>query len=614
MAGIAGIILKKIDHNYEDYSAAIVRMQKKLIVDESQKQYSCILPRALFCQANPISNQVSDHFQYNKDYNTYHIIDGLIFIDEKERRLLCGHYHLSDNCSDYELLPYLYFFYKEDIVNHLTGWYNIFILEVESGNAVLFNDRLGYLPLYYYESKSIYMFSSKIESILASGLLSEIEFDATTIAEHLHFNYSISDNTYIKQVFTLPNAVKVVFTDIKSITQNYWNMGELYDLEKVSPKDSILNFNEGLSRALNKVFLLPTDKFNFSLTGGWDSRLVLSYLIPKYKDKLCLYSFGSKESDDITIPLSIAKDFQLNYTPYLLDKHYLDSDFVDSAEKTITLSGGTRNYRRAHYLWTIQQLSSISGYQICGIFGDEVMKVSHVTGGTVISQNLINILKSDFSLYQTVKEFKNNSVLDFINVDRRLLEEEFSARLDFFNNSMGKFDNLGQKYYSIRFELNLRKYFGNEVSSYNDYVYSFSPFIDYDFLKCYARTNYMDIQSLFYSNNIWQKRKSTHLYYNIVKKNCQEVASYNSSRGYSMNDVNSLGGNMKILYKKFLKKNKTIDVFNTGQTDMKFLNSLIGSPISNQYILSYDHSVAKKPNPDVNSLAFWMNRIEQKYK
>ncbi len=73
-----------------------------------------------------------------------------------------------------------------------------------------------------------------------------------------------------------------------------------------------------------------------------------------------------------------------------------------------------------------------------------------------------------------------------------------------------KYATPNQKYYAFRFETNLRKYFGSELNSYNDFVDCYSPFTDYDFLKNLIKTTPVNKYKSFLSNNILLKKKEEH--------------------------------------------------------------------------------------------------------
>jgi len=353
------------------------------------------------------------------------------------------------------------------------------------------------------------------------------------------------------------------------------------------------------------------ERVNVSLTGGWDSRVILSYLIKENRGNVHLYSFGSNTSDDIIVPKIIADKESLNYSSYVLDQNYLDNEFPILAQDTIRLSGGTRNYKRSHYLHAIKKISGYSEILITGIFGDEVFKVGRPSGGAVLSTTTIDFIKSSFDTNRAMDQLIDSTIFNYLERNNQILEE-LENRLLNIGKHMSNYETLNKKYYAFRFETNLRKYFGNELSSYNDFVLGFSPFTDYDFLKNLSRTRYIGYKFSMNSNNIKYKRQSTLLYHNLVKHNYPPLLKYNSSRGFSMADAATIPGNIRILRQKYFKKKKNaVDAFNTGSTDDLFLN-LLESQRSEQQFLRKANSGHSNVT-EINTLYYWISYIAENY-
>jgi asparagine synthetase B (glutamine-hydrolysing) len=612
MAGIAGIIKKNSELSEKDLSRSIASMMQKIFFDHSQLSGIFSNDHICFGIVAPVSAKENNRFQHNKALRVYALIDGRVFVDVHQRDILKKIYDTSSQLDDCFYVPYLYKYYKNDFIRHITGCHNIFIYDENENESLLINDRLGFLPQYCYDSEAYFIFASKIEAILSSGLLPSISADPVTIAEHLFFNYPLSDHTYIKDIHTLSNAESITITRYNTAKKKYWSISELFDFKPAGKKESLELMDQGLKQAIDKI-ISRHDKVNLSLTGGWDSRVVLSYLLPEYREILNAYSFGAEGAPDIIIPRQIAQAEKFSFTPYILDQDYLDNSFIANAVKTIELSGGTRNYLRTHYLYAVQNVADTSDILVTGIFGDEVFKVAQAMGGEVISQNLIDLLQADFGWEQKIKELAASELLACLNVNKDRLLEGLSARLQTLRDRMRAFENISQKYYSFRFEYNLRKYFGNEANSYNDFVFCFSPFIDYDFLTSFAQTGYFGIHYEFNSNSMVLKRQSTRLYHDLVLKNHPSLVEYNTSRGYSMKEAGSLMGNFRIILRNYLQKKETNDDFNTRPTNSLFSMFLKRQELNPSMFSHLEDILKEQVNPNTLSLFYWLGRIEQKY-
>ena len=610
MAGIAGIISKKKTNT--QFDTALSRMLDKLRFDSNQVFNKFESPTVCFCNVVPIAQTDNINFIHDKEHDIFCIIDGFVFVSEEERELLIKDNSVSADLSNHNLIPNLYKRYGQDIVNHLTGSYNIFIYDRQQNTSLLFNDRFGYLPLYIYEDDNIIVFASKIESILASGLMGSIDFDQTTIAEHLFFNYPISDHTYIKNINTLPDASIVQINDQVITNRHYWDVSQLFGLDSLNKKQSIEAIDSDLKGAVDKFFDVSSNPINFSLTGGWDSRVVLSYLLPKYTRQFNSYSFGAPTAPDITIPQHIANSEGFNYTPFLLDQQYLDNHFLEDAKNTIMLSSGTRNYKRTHYVHTIKQIGKTSPWLLSGIFGDEVFKVGKPQGGVVISKNAVDLIASKFNVSNTLQRFVQSNIHNLFADDSNQILNELERRLNALSKRFSQYTTLAEKYFAFRFSINLRKYFGNEVNSYNDFVWCYSPFIDFDFLKTFATTKYMVSRFDFVKPKLALQAQSSWLYYELTRRNKGSLTKYQSSRGFSMRDTSSLFGMLKIIYKKRIQKkfSKNTDAFNTKTLNATFNNIIIGENKNNPFFINENANISKE---DHLSLFYWCNYIKKLY-
>jgi hypothetical protein len=135
-----------------------------------------------------------------------------------------------------------------------------FFFDNKTKETLLVNDRLGYLPLYYYDGNDYFLFASKIESLLASKLIPDIFFDEVTMAEHLFFHYPLSDHTYIKNIFTLPDASNLCIKDEKLIIDRYWDIEELFGIHSLGGKDSIEIIDNALRYAKTEIVITLKNK------------------------------------------------------------------------------------------------------------------------------------------------------------------------------------------------------------------------------------------------------------------------------------------------------------------------------------------------------------------
>jgi len=615
MAGICGIILKDSHHGVGRIDSALEAMMMKLGTNKQQEQKSVSMGNLHFGNVVPLNKKADDTFIYNEKFGVYCIIDGLVYIEESERRIVEKEYNIESLKNVMEYLPYLYLMHGPDYIKKITGWYNIFIADTPNKKAILSNDRLGLLPMFYYDSGSFLIFASKIESIVASGLIVNFEFDNATIAEQLLYNYPISNHTFLKNISTQPASTHIHCSDSFELS-SYWSPGELIFGSPLSNKKSIDLIDEALLHAILKPFNKHNDPVCVSLTGGWDGRLVLSYVLEKYRDKLRVFSFGAENSPDVTIPKYIAGKEGFSYTPVVLNQDYMDHFFLDSAKRTIVNSNGVRSYRRAHYLYAMPILGKISDTIVSGNFGDEMLKFSNVMPSEVISKELISLIQSGFSKRPAPGNGGEHLSSGYFNRN-----DELYSRLQLLEKELSGYDNLSQKYFHLKLTRIAPKFFGSEINSYNDYISSFSPFLDYDFIFALNRTCYAGIHYPFNGNKLKHKEMATLLYAKLMKINYRKLLYYPTDRGFSIADVTNPFGKMVVYYKKKFKKKPAVkDPYFLGQADKNFkaftdsFNTAANSNSSDYLLKIYEELDDPKLRDKLLSMNYWMNYIISQYK
>jgi len=250
---------------------------------------------------------------------------------------------------------------------------------------------------------------------LVRSKLIEITWDKVSEFEQLVFNYTISDNTLIEGVKTLSAASKIKINENETTLSEYWDFKELLGNEIVSFANSIELLDEILSKVIS-IILKDKGFFGASLTGGWDGRLLLSYIMKDYShEDFFLYSFGANSFEDISIPNYISKELGLTYYPHHLDNEYISKFGRQAIKETITSSSGTRNYLRSHYYYSMLNNSMLSG-SLISVITLTLTVLPPQLGQTKAGEGL-DLLSLIHCLYKYIigSMFKNYSLSKHIN-------------------------------------------------------------------------------------------------------------------------------------------------------------------------------------------------------
>jgi len=614
MAGICGFILSEHLPLRKEHVGMLSVMVGKLGIEADQPSKMLIHERFYLGNVSLVEDSGNRNYVAWEQAGIHCFTEGLVFISKEQKDLLQKQYQIPGDESDKFYLPYCYHRYGEAMWEHLSGNYNLTILDTRKNTCLILNDRLGFLPLFVYRNKDVFAFSSRIESLLASGWIEDIRFDTVSITEHLFFNHILSDNSFIKEVSTLAPASRVDFGPDYGVRKScYWSFQSLIPGNFGSRGSALSMLDTGLKNAFSKLRSATGRTLNLSLTGGWDSRVVLSYA-KDWKDTIHAYSFGAENSPDIRIPALISRGEQIRYSPFYLDDQYLENSFLSSAKNTILSSNGQRNFKRAHYLYSISRLAKESDTILSGIYGDEVLKVTAPRPGEVLSANTLELIKSGFDPAGITKKVQESAAGYLLKTNPELLNE-FSERMEHIRQAASDYVDLTQKYYYFRFMIGLRKYFGVEVNSYNDYNYNFSPFTDIDFLSKYFSSYYSGLKGGFQKDSIKLKYRTTKLYSDLIRTNYPALAVYPTDRGYSMQDIQSVAGIVKIFWTQASRKKNSPDSFNTRKTADIFKKEYVANsdykystvtPVISDSYFSGNHATAL-------SLFYWVAHIAQRY-
>ena len=144
-----------------------------------------------------------------------------------------------------------------------------------------------------------------------------------------------------------------------------------------------------MSRAVNRC-LSPALPIGISLTGGFDSRLIMAYLDPAAPALPC-YTFGGmyQECFDVKIARKVAEICGCDHQVFEVGKRFLKS-FSPLAEKTVYLSDGYLGATNAYELYLNQMARNLAPVRLTGSWGSEVMRGARAFKGESLTPGLIH--------------------------------------------------------------------------------------------------------------------------------------------------------------------------------------------------------------------------------
>jgi len=218
--------------------------------------------------------------------------------------------------TDTEVILNLYIKLGEKFVNELNGDFAISIYDKRINSLLLYRDRLGVKPLYYYYDSDTLFFSSEIKPFIITCLQGSISEEQ--LMNYFVFKYSPMNFTLFKNIKRVPpgNYLKLFIGEMNMEINRYWEPNLDYD------------YSTSFEEAKNEIFYLLEDAVNKRLisdvpigtffSGGVDSSAIAYFL--KNNDKITHYTAKKNKKDlkeegttsDFDYALKLANNWNLN--------------------------------------------------------------------------------------------------------------------------------------------------------------------------------------------------------------------------------------------------------------------------------------------------------------
>ena len=255
--------------------------------------------------------------------------------------------------------------YGANFINHIKGKFTIIELHEES--FAIYSDHFGINKYFYYSDPKGFIISSDINNIISYAKTSVSPESSAIYALTYHF---LDGNTIFKGVYHNRAAQKLLYCNGKLVIDRYWYPEYLLSLNKrnVSIEDISDLLVQIIRSILNRV---NSNKISHSITGGMDSRLILS-IIRKIGVNAHLYTYGNPESADCKIAKMISEEIGANHSVY--DIAFDMNSFRKEADYCIELGESLASLHRAHRLAAIRKEAAHADTMFLSTMGGEFIK------------------------------------------------------------------------------------------------------------------------------------------------------------------------------------------------------------------------------------------------
>jgi asparagine synthase (glutamine-hydrolysing) len=257
-------------------------------------------------------------------------------------------------------------------LKNVSGLFSGLLVDDIRNEAFLFNDRLGFERLFTYEDRDLYLFSSEAKAILAA-VPEARKFDATGLAQFLVCGCTFGDASLFRGIRVLPAGTVVTFANgILKGTDRYFDRSSWESVAPVSAQEFLEELGDRLESVVAKQ-TTPPPSVAVSLTGGLDSRMIMSCL--QSDGTIPCYTFGSmyRETFDVRVAAMVAKRCGQPHQVLVLGQEFVTA-VREYLEKAVFISDGYLGLSGAAELYLNRLARAVAATRITGNYGGELLR------------------------------------------------------------------------------------------------------------------------------------------------------------------------------------------------------------------------------------------------
>ncbi|MGN1358048.1 MAG: asparagine synthase (glutamine-hydrolyzing), partial [Bacilli bacterium] len=221
--------------------------------------------------------------------------------------------------SDTEVILHGYEEYEEKILDKLRGMFAFVIYDKKKKTLFGARDFYGIKPLYYYKDSKEFMFGSEIKAFLGHPNFSK-ELNRDMLKQYLTFQYSVSEDTFFKNVYKLRPGHYFKYHDGELEIVKYYEIKiESDDSKTLDEWKDIIRDNLNESIKYHKVSDVEVGSF---LSSGVDSSIVATL---SDVDKTFTVGYDNKKYSEIDYAKELSKKIGVkNISKKISKEEYFD--------------------------------------------------------------------------------------------------------------------------------------------------------------------------------------------------------------------------------------------------------------------------------------------------
>tara|TARA_Y100000816_G_C26088270_1_gene574668 strand:+ start:151 stop:1962 length:1812 start_codon:yes stop_codon:yes gene_type:complete len=290
------------------------------------------------------------------------VFNGEIYNHQKIRKRFLSNVDFRTS-SDTETLIYLYANFREKMFDMIDGMFSFCIHDKKRNKLIIARDRAGKKPLYFFNDRKTFIFSSELNSI--KNAIPEIKINNDAIYFYLRCGFMFKDHTPYKNIKSVkPGYWYNIDIETLNVSQHkYFDIKRNYKNKSQSTFNEKLNYVDHILHKSIKNRLISSDlEVGAFLSGGIDSSLVVA-IASHYKKNLKTFTVKfdgdydeshlakltsdrySTDHHELKISYNLENDLEkilTNYGQPFMDSSAIPSYYVSQAAKkhvTVALNG-----------------------------------------------------------------------------------------------------------------------------------------------------------------------------------------------------------------------------------------------------------------------------------
>ncbi len=225
--------------------------------------------------------------------------------------------------SDTEVVLEAFATWGADFVNKLNGMFAIAIWDITKKELLLFRDRLGIKPLYYYQKDDCFAFASEIKALVSLVEKENLTVNFDTITDLLHYGYATGNSSIYNEIRKVESGNYMqVANGIIVKNNSFWKIEDIVQKELFSNEDQVVKeLDHKISNAVAQRMLADVPLGTF-LSGGIDSSLITATAQKLSNSPINTFSIGFKDQkqDESKYAKEIAKTLKTNHNELILSE------------------------------------------------------------------------------------------------------------------------------------------------------------------------------------------------------------------------------------------------------------------------------------------------------